>query len=270
MRRLATVMLLISCLLITVLAISPHNNTPSIQKSYSPSDVVWSEDFNDISGWEFWGMHYEDGFPLPANYSVSEGMLRFLGGNNHWTIAMYNYTQGTGTWSFDLDVQDQYRHHFYVSFFSGYWDNDSIDWPDWLSSVPYEYGIIPFTGSFYDWSDEFVLYRRTPGTGSITTLDRYRPPEMIGWHHIDITRNSSGQFEVYLNGVLRMSAVDTSYDTPECFKIYSQGGPAIDNIVVDDEIIPPPPPIDVVMIAVIGGGALVALVVIVIIMRRRS
>ncbi|MFX1604691.1 MAG: hypothetical protein ACFFDD_02175 [Promethearchaeota archaeon] len=240
MQRLAKVMLLISCLLLPVLAIGPDFNTFSVQERYSPSAVVWSDNFNDnnTDGWNFWGMHY--GFPagpLPPNYSVSEGVLRFQGEANHWTIAMYNTTQSVGTWSFDLDVQDQYRHVFHVAFFTYYWDNNSIDWPRWEESVPYEYGIMPVTGTFSPWQNEFVFYRRTAGQGSIHTLARYSPAEIIGWHHFDITRDSSGRFFVYLNGTIceSLEVVDTVYNTSECFTVYSQGGPAIDNIVVDDE-----------------------------------
>lgn len=240
------------------------------------SAVVWTEDFDDpnLDGWEIWGMNYtEPAGPLPPNYSVSEDMLRFQGLTNHWTIASYNTTLGVGTWSFDLDVQDQFRHHFYVAFFGGYWDNDSIAWPDWQPSVPYEYGIAPFTDAYSRWDSEFVLYRASPGRGSFDTLARYSPPEMIGWHHIDITRDASGLFNVYLNGTLCMSATSTLYTTTECFKIYSGVGPAIDNIVVQDTIIPStdPLPFDPVIIAVIGGVAVVVIViVIIVVIKRRS
>jgi len=263
-------MLLILCLLLPVLAIGLDVSTFDVQKRYSPSAEIWSEDFNDLipDGWEFWGMDYSHDAPSLANYSVAEGMLRFQGGKN-WTIAMYNITQAVGTWSFDLDVQDSYAHHFYVSFFSGYWANDSIIWPNWRSTVPYEYGIMVVSDLFLPWSKEFILYQRSTGSADyITTLERYSPPEIIGRHHFDITRDSSGQFNVYINGALRLSGNDTAYTTSECFKIYSPEGPAIDNIVVDDEI-KPPLMIDPLIIAVIGGGALVALVVIVIIIRRK-
>jgi hypothetical protein len=236
------------------------------------SAVVWASDFTggNIAGWEIWGMNYtEPAGPLPPNYSVAEDMLRFQGLTNHWTIASYNTTLGVGTWSFDLDVQDQERHHFYVAFFGGYWDNDSIAWPDWQPSVPYEYGIAPFTDAYLDWDSEFVLYRASVGRGSFVTLARYSPPEMIGWHHIDITRDASGLLGVYLNGTLCMSATDTLYTTTECFKIYSGMGPAIDNIVVQDI---PPTPIDPLLIAVIGGVAVVVIVIVivVILIRRRA
>ncbi|MFW9913669.1 MAG: hypothetical protein ACFFEU_14420, partial [Candidatus Thorarchaeota archaeon] len=208
MRRLAMTMLLISCLLLPVLAIGPDVSTLDVQERYSPCAVVWEANFADgnTDGWEFWGMNYSDPAPLPANYSVSEGMLRFQGVANHWTIAMYNTTQAVGTWSFDLDVQDQERHHFYVAFFSGYWDTDNIDWEDWYASVPYEYGIVPVIGTFGGWNNEFVLYRRAAGSGIVVTLAKYSPPQMIGWHHLDIQRDSSGRFHVYLNGTFIMSA----------------------------------------------------------------
>ncbi|MFX0170184.1 MAG: hypothetical protein ACFE89_12660 [Candidatus Hodarchaeota archaeon] len=231
------------------------------------SAVVWADDFNDMNtdGWEIWGMNYTEPAPLPGSYSVSEGMLRFQGVTGHWTIASYNIAQGVGTWSFDLDVQDQDRHHFYVAFFGGYWDNDSINWSDWLQSVPYEYGIAPFTGSYSSYDTEFVLFRASPARGSFVALDRYSPPEMIGWHHIDITRDSSGLYNFYLNGTLRMSATDTTYTTTECFKIYSGSGPAIDNIVVQDIL---PTTIDPLIIAVIGGVALVVIVIVIVIIVR--
>ena len=235
------------------------------------SAVVWASDFTggNIDGWEIWGMNYtEPAAPLPPNYSVSEDILRFQGLTGHWTIASYNTTQGVGTWSFDLDVQDQDRHHFYVAFFGGYWDNDSIDWPDWQPSVPYEYGLAPFTDAYLDWDSEFVLYRASPGRGTFTTLARYAPPEIIGWHHIDITRDASGLLNVYLNGTLRMNSTDTLYTTTECFKIYSGGGPAIDNIVFDE--ITTPPPIPGFPFEAIILGLVACLGVIVVIRRRRT
>ena len=239
------------------------------------SAVIWADDFNDgnTDGWDIWGMDYADPGPLPPNYSVSEGMLRFQGETDHWTIAIYNTTEGVGTWSFDLDVQDQDRHHFYVAFFGGYWDNDSIDWDNWLQSVPYEYGIAPFTGPYSSYDDEFVLFRAAPARASFVALDRYSPPEMIGWHHINITRDSSGLLRVYLNGTLRMSATDTIYTTTECFKIYSGSGPAIDNIKFEGEITTPPPPPPTISgfpFEAIILGLIACLGVIVVIRRRRT
>ncbi len=97
------------------------------------------------------------------------------------------------------------------------------------------------------------LFLRSTG-GVNTELDRYDPTEDItGWYHVDVTRNSLGQFYLYINGTHRMDAVDSTENTANYFAFYCGNRDALDNVVVSDTVdfadptttdtITPPPPI---------------------------
>lgn len=238
MIRLAKILILASCFLVPLFAISIDSITPTVREEFALSAEVWSDDFNDLNAddWEIYGWTGTDGTALPGNFSLSEGMLRIQGVDTQTSIAIYNTTQATGMWSFDLDVTHTIAEHFYVSFFGGYWDNDSVDWgAGFFDSIQPGYGIMPVTGPFGDFDNEFVFYQRDQGSASLSRiLGRYSPTEIIGWHHFDIARDASGRFYVYLNGTLRMSSQDTVHTTTECFKFYSAAGPALDNVVLYD------------------------------------
>ncbi|MFX0208658.1 MAG: hypothetical protein ACFFDT_21940, partial [Candidatus Hodarchaeota archaeon] len=58
-----------------------------------------------------------------------------------------------------------------------------------------------------------------------------------GWNHIDVTRDSNGQFYVFHDGTLVIEVIDNTYTTSNSFEFLAETwGHAIDNITVDDEI----------------------------------
>ena len=57
------------------------------------------------------------------------------------------------------------------------------------------------------------------------------------WHHMDITRETNGRFRIYLNRMLIIDAVDSTFTTSKYVGfLCDPDGPKIDNIVVSDAI----------------------------------
>jgi hypothetical protein len=119
------------------------------------------------------------------------------------------------------------------------------------------------------------------------------------WTHFDITRNSTGGINIYVNATSSVaepdiSFVHTEFTYSERFVIDSHfGNTMFDNIVVDDEILitPPepttptptsptsptsptdgtiPPPMDVTTMLIVAGGGIAVVVVIVVIVKMRD
>lgn len=148
---------------------------------------------------------------------------------------------------------------------------------------PFPTGMVyhPSTGAYGSWSfDIFGEFWRVEfiatsayggnmsGYGFGTKLDRFGPGfilqkilnasvEQIGkydadisddWYHVNITRNTEGHFEVYVDRELVMQETDASVMTSSFF-IYrtSMNGSAIDNIEVVTERYTPEYPIELII-----------------------
>ena len=118
----------------------------------------------------------------------------------------------------------------------------------------------------------FTLYLKKDHDGDKTIIDSVHYLPAAGWHHIDVTRNTTGWFSVYHNGSPIMEGKDTDIDTSELFWLQFEEWQMIDNVVVSDTIdITPtttPPPFDWLPIG-IGVSAVVIIAVLVIILKRR-
>ena len=187
---------------------------------------IWSDDFNDSNtdGWNIRG--FNSTHDLSGNITADDNTLRAYGDEHVGQYASHPSTQANGTWSFDVDCAQTLTDHFYVAFISGI-SNQLSD------GLPYEYGIMIVTGEFGMWNTSFQLYKRTAGNDEITNLyPAYDPPDVNGWHHIDITRDLFGNFAVYFNGSLEMRGSDYEYTRSDRFAFYTLPGPAIDNVAV--------------------------------------
>ncbi|MFW9927708.1 MAG: hypothetical protein ACFFDM_13235 [Candidatus Thorarchaeota archaeon] len=118
------------------------------------------------------------------------------------------------------------------------------------------------------------------------------------WMHIDVTRDSAGEINVFLNATSDteepiISFVDTEYSYSERFVIeeVGRGGDRFDNFTVDDAILitPPettptdttttttdtttdggtPPPIDTTLLLMGAGVTGVVIIVVVVLLKRR-
>jgi len=236
--------------------------------SQSAAAVVWSDNFDDgnYDGWTVTEGAFDviDGCLV----QVSDGDL----GHSIW----HESSQVVGTWSLDV-------------FFGK-------DIPDTLGlpSTSIEFmgnGTDSYTVSIGDLGIKFSI-RGYPL--SYVEIGNYTHT----WTHIDITRNSTGGFHVYVNATSTtaepiLTVVDTTYSYSERFVIGIgyQDEARIDNIVVDDEILirPPAPttpdtttppdttttnggitlPMDTVLLITGAGVAGIVIVAAVVFMRRR-
>ena len=205
---------------------------------YSPitceAAIVWSDDFNDgnYDGWTVTGINMTALPPVlvDGNYSVDDGLLRATGEGEGWiwNLASHPSSVATGTWSFDIDSPptEPGLTHFYVYFMSA--DTEIVD------GIPDGYAI----------KVEMILYQGFRGfqlekyvDGSNHLLAQYQTEEdVIGGYHIDVTRTSSGEFNIWINGTHRMAAQDQAISSSGYFRFSTPAGAAIDNVEVFDSI----------------------------------
>ena len=183
-----------------------------------PQIQEWSDDFDDgdYEGWTVeWGNWYAENGTLQAIYHPD---TTYNGG-----LILYPSTIAYGTWSFDV-----YLERNKIIFF-GLATTDVV-WDEFSNSYYFE--IKPYAKT------EFVLIKCL---GDITTnqgLVWYTADsELSGWNHIDVTRDVSGRFSIYLNGELIIYLTDRSLNSSEHFFVCSYpDGPKVDNITVSNTI----------------------------------
>jgi hypothetical protein len=215
---------------------------PGISKSAAKSDsfqcssVVWSDDFEDedVSDWQIFGVNHtaNPDVLLSGSCSAAGGVLRPNG--PEWNYAGYNSSVAYGTWSFDVDVQDVGvvgNHHFSVAFISEQFNDD------WLSfaRLGEVYALIFYTNA-YDDSGLISLGMGSHDPPTTNILGSWSTDNLIGWRHIDITREESGQFYVYVDGVLRIDGIDTVHTTSERFYFLCCQNPGLDDVSVSNTI----------------------------------
>jgi len=82
-----------------------------------------------------------------------------------------------------------------------------------------------------------VLYKRPGYRIQWDTIGEWSSTEeILGWHHIDVTRDPDGVFDVYLDDELIIHVEDESpvFDMFSTFRFEASSGPEIDNVVVLD------------------------------------
>ncbi len=245
---------------------------------HSAADVVWDDDFNDgdHDGWTeiigTWDVD-PDGLWL-ENLYVDD---------IHQRIA-HPSSQVVGTWKFDHYHADHHvNEHTTVWFIT-----NGTDTPD----ENYGYGLRMRESNIYliklvgAWEVSYPL------SGGGYTSDE---PYELTWTHYEITRNSTGGFNVYINSTSTsaepdITAVDETYSYSERFLIDYNGiySTRIDNITIDNELPPEPTsptdttptdttptnggttlPIDMILLIAGAGVAVVVIVAAVVFMRRR-
>ncbi|MFX1261316.1 MAG: hypothetical protein ACFFAZ_04450 [Promethearchaeota archaeon] len=239
------------------------------------SALVWSDDFDDGN---------YDGWTIVENtalydWATEDGYFGFRGSN--WSAAN-NYLElndtiepaiwgaishpsdvAYGTWSFDMKLNVTQLNGPIALFL--FISNDMHDLDDENERITACVHFRTIEGA----DDAVGLSLRKVITGVGTTIADYetRIPA-AAWHHIDVTRDGSGLFTVYLNGSLVMQGIDTDIGTSEILWLWFKKGQMVDNVVVSDTV-DIAPPINWLTISVIGAGAVVIIAVLVIILRRR-
>ena len=160
-------------------------------------------------------------------------------------------------------------------------DDDNI-----TQGAPDGYSFMIATDPYVNEFTGYALLRYNGGIVDGPPLGEYETTSGVrGYHHIDIMRNTTGHFKIYIDGVLRISAADTMHTHSDYFRFHTPVGSAIDNITVYDSEEPPfsPPettsgptttptetvgPIPLEWLA-IGVGVPIVIIVLVVILKKR-
>jgi hypothetical protein len=173
--------------------------------------TVWSDDFSDgdYDGWTV----------TRGSLSAADGVLRGL--TTTWNWINHPSTVANGTWNFDVYYMG--IEGFNVWFICNY-----------LNPVDYYNGEEGYGINFWVTGGNIRLLRDHSDTQ--TVLDTYDPESLDGWWNFTITRDLTGRIDVYINGVLRLQATDTMFNSSSYFVFETYNTQAIDNIVVKDVV----------------------------------
>jgi hypothetical protein len=222
--------------------------------------LVWSDNFNDgnYDGWDVFGGTF------------SAAGLNLACGPDLWNYASYPSDVTSGEWRFDVYM----NHNYGVSVY--FMAQDTSGDGFLLTQNSYYLEFSPNMGYIR-------LYRRVSGSPSV--MDSYTVTIPLGTlFEVIVTRDASGQFHVWLDGVHQLEGESTHLDASSYFIVRITESGYIDNIVVYDEIItqitttPSTPsttgviPIDPVLIAAALGVVAVVIIIVVafVVIRRRK
>jgi hypothetical protein len=186
-------------------------SSPIEGRNYCSAALVWTDNFNDGD--------FSDWTVESGTFSVADGSLR---GSDSANAIRHDSSTAQGTWTFDIELVS--TSSVYVSFLAGETSGGIATSCYCLRITEADMRLLESTN-----------YQNT-------LLDRYNPVESIaGWQHIDITRDASGEFLIYVNDTLQLEASDTNHGTSNYFVFYCNPGCAIDNIVISDSVDIEPP-----------------------------
>ncbi len=213
--------------------------------------VIWTEIFDseNPTGWTFknWQRPYMSWFTeiSEIGMSVIDGVLR--GPDTiAFDTAAFAYRESSvayGNWSFDWTVVDNRSHLGYdvVAFiFTDHVNNYSMEGlteTEFLSGVT-GYGLLLISSA----NTDAIAGAAVPGITfasyipSFTILTTYEfPSAIVGTHHIDISRNLQGEFNIYFDSEQVINVTDNETTTSEVFNFVSfRGNSGFDNITVSD------------------------------------
>jgi hypothetical protein len=226
----------------------------SFNQTITRADLIddsWSDNFDDgdYDGWTITGYDFTKFFTdfqtppdiIPGNYSADDKTLLSIGPHTPGRACMAGHPSnvGYGKWSFDLIITPETVEHFYVYFNTDDWST----YPMHINS--YDLAIVMAPGQAWSWELEaeakagFVLVKRKgglPDGGWVGIGSHSVYEELSGTIHVDITRDMSGLFKVYIDGEKVIEAKDSEHGSLGWFRFTGEPGPAIDNVVVSDHV----------------------------------
>lgn len=218
------------------------------------ASIVWTEDFEaeTLTDWDAYGWVMSSDVhttPIDSGFSVIDGMLRAPNYADYGKKSHINHDSATayGTWSFDWLVSSPA--HVGIEFML-------TDLRTNFNLTGLHQNQVNFTG----YAVLLVSFSASPGLGLqapginllkfvnrnnyslVTVLDTHKfAAEVVGPHHIEISRTLQGQFTVYYDSEVTLQGFDNITTTSEKFGITSwRGDSGIDNITISDTFIAPP------------------------------
>lgn len=226
----------------------------SVCTTTSNAAVVWSEDFEGpLDDWTIFGYESRTSTAtIEGNFSAADGTLKVL--DDDINVARHDSTVNSGTWSFDMFVQDDGEGYFYLMFMSD-------------GAIPTNAGPSTFVcvGAMIT-NGRFIVWQHVESSPAVRDIN---VGTLQGWHHIEVNRTSGGRYLISLNGTLKADLVSNDVTSSIYLEVWGGNatGCAIDNLVVDDETQSPERlPWELIFFGV--GVAVVAIVLAVVFLRR--
>jgi hypothetical protein len=273
---------LIAGLAMVVLCISTCTTTTN-------AALIWEDDFDDGTFAPEWTIcdnqtFHDGGYGWNGStWDASNNYLELTEAPGDWGIISHPSDVAYGTWSFDFK------------------DNESQVGYGRMANILF------ISNSFYDREDLYangssyfihfdVFTTEEPHNFTLSLVKRFNNERIVidvegnvpvaGWHHIVVTRNTTGYFYVYHNDSLIMQGEDTDIDTSEMLWMWNAQWQMVDNFVVYDEVVDhtstpttttptstpttAPPPFPPLVIGLIGGiSAGVVILLVIVVLRRK-
>jgi hypothetical protein len=205
--------------------------------NFVSANTVWYDTFDDkeADGWETEILDWDLDEPFTgeaADFDTSTGTLKAPGETpgNIWYLATYASNIDIGTWMLDIDILDTPWEHFYVFLMAD-------DWADYPRKS-YSYDLVFSTEIGYPESDSkgsIALFKRNGWSATWDTIGEWSTTEeLVGKHHIIVTRDPDGVFDIYLDDELILHVEDDEprFGMFSTFRFEAPSGPSIDNVVV--------------------------------------
>lgn len=213
---------------------------------------IWEESFENLNEWDLIGYTAEQSIgsdpflPTGHGISITDGKLRCSLPSTSWknvSMAIHDSTVAYGNWSFDWEVNSA----AYVAIWFGATDLD-MNWnwigvsnPD-LNMTGYLIAILSTdfadinSGDFGWEGPGIAIFESDPSIlpNKARRMDEYKLSEdLVGSHHLDITHNLEGEFNVSIDGEQVLYTIDNTTSTSEKFALeWLRGDSSFDNISV--------------------------------------
>ena len=207
--------------------------------SSQDTSIVWSDDFvdGDLGGWEVittdgGDFFIEDG-ALKSEFVDTWHMIRsFLQHPSNVTV---------GTWSYDIFFAEyplERKTPGPASYLVGFMANSSMEDIDhtaqriWETNTKFRSYILKYVEAK---SIEFSLVT----DGKSIFIGQHSIQDLSGWQHFDITRDTNGRTQVYLNGEQIFAHTDENFTESQFFFLGAlrHSEEVFDNIVVRDTVV---------------------------------
>ncbi len=178
----------------------------------SSAAIVWQDDFNDgnYNGWSVYA----------GDFGITSNQLIATGSGGIWSFIRYPSNTAYGYWSFDVLSEDAPQNHTYVYIIS----------PDTVTN----YRLCIWTGSYAGWATGPGVSLLKQSGGSTVSIADWFTGSLSGLHSYNVTRDSQGSFNIYVDGTLRITVLDNDITTSIYFRFGAQENSGIDNVVVGD------------------------------------
>lgn len=158
--------------------------------------------------------------PQSGTWSAANKYLEKTSGTAYEDISTPS-TKAYGNWSFSVNHNGNLYHEFWMGIIS------SAPNP-WDGGTARGQGYILFIENEAEAWKRFNLYRNNNGVTAIISSSKSALD--TGWHNVTVTRNMSGGFEIFYDGVSKGNVIDNTYTTSKYFSVGMRQNNFVDNI----------------------------------------